>query len=603
MVIIMAHYSDDIISEVFAENDIVDYVSKYVKLKRVGRDYSGLCPFHREKSPSFHVSGEKQLFHCFGCGASGNLVQFVMRIESLDFVEALKLLAERAGIDLPETGANDYSHELKKKIYEMNKLSARFFYDCLTKTAEGKIGYTYFAERKITNRTIIAYGLGFAPDRRTALRDYLFKQGYADKDMLTAGLVIERDGKIIDKFRNRVMFPIIDLRGNIIGFGGRIMGGSELPGGFKLPKYLNTAETPVFNKGRNLFSLNLAKKETPYSIILVEGYMDVITVFQAGMPNVAATLGTALTDEQAKLLLKYCSEIIICYDSDEPGQKAAVRAIDIINTAGGRSRVIKLKGAKDPDEYIKANGAAKFAKAVSEALPSTAFRLKLLKSKYSLDSPEGKSMYVAGAAEALLTINDAVEVDAYINQISRETQVSRDAIYAEYKKRASKRNTVQKQYYRSGDTAYSQNGAAQEASAVIPDKSKKLMEAERKLIFLMAQNKKYIDEVREAFAPEDFSGEIHKKLVRIIFGARDNNSLIEPSVIMNEFTGGEINYVSNIFYSMEEYADNTEALDELIKSIKLEKLAEQMETEKDPAKLSGLINEINRLKGEWNRLT
>lgn len=594
----MAHYSDDIISEVFAENDIVDYVSKYVKLKRVGRDYSGLCPFHREKSPSFHVSGEKQLFHCFGCGASGNLVQFVMRMESLDFVEALKLLAERAGIDLPENGTNDYSHELKKKIYEMNKLSARFFYNNLTKTADGKIGYTYFTERKITNKTIIAYGLGFALDSRRALHDYLSEKGYSDKDMLTAGLVIERDGKIIDKFRNRVMFPIIDLRGNIIGFGGRIMGAAEMPGGFKLPKYLNSSETPVFNKGRNLFSLNLAKKATPYSIILVEGYMDVITVFQAGIPNVVATLGTALTDEQAKLLLKYCSEIIICYDSDEPGQKAAVRAIDIINTAGGRSRVLKLKGAKDPDEYIKANGAAKFSKAVSEALPSTAFRLNLLKSKYSLDSPEGKSMYVAGAAEALLTIGDAVEVDAYINQISKETQVSKDAVYAEYKKRAKKKNSEQRQYRQNESAAYPQNTAAQDTAAVIPDKSKKLMAAERKLIFLMAQNKKYIDEVRETFTPEDFSGEIHQKLARIIFGARDNNNLIEPSVIMNEFTGGEINYVSNVFYNMEEYSDNTEALDELIKSIKLEKLAERIETEKDPMKLSGLFNEMNRLKTE-----
>ncbi len=595
----MAYYSDDIISEVFAENDIVDYVSKYVKLKRVGRDYSGLCPFHREKSPSFHVSGEKQLFHCFGCGASGNLVQFVMRMESLDFVEALKLLAERAGIDLPENGANDHSHELKKKIYEMNKLSARFFYNNLTKTAEGKIGYTYFTERKITNKTIVTYGLGFACDSRTALHDYLSEKGYSDKDMLTAGLVIERDGKIMDKFRNRVMFPIIDLRGNIIGFGGRIMGQSETPGGFKLPKYLNSAETPVFNKGRNLFSLNLAKKASPHSIILVEGYMDVITVFQAGIPNVAATLGTALTDDQAKLLLKYCSEIIICYDSDEPGQKAAVRAIDIINAAGGRSRVIKLKGAKDPDEYIKANGAAMFAKAVSEALPSTMFRLNILKSKYSLDSPEGKSMYVAGAAEALLSIGDAVEVDAYINQISKETQVNRDAVYSEYKKRASKMNTVQRQQNYSEDNGgYRQSKAARESSAVIPDKSKKLMAAEKKLIFLMAQNKKYIDEVRKSFSPEDFSGEIHQKLVRIMFQARDNNTLIEPSVIMNEFTGDEINYVSGIFYNMEEYSDNSEALGELIKSIKLEKLTEQIENEKDTAKIGSLIMEMNRLKTE-----
>ena len=261
--------------------------------------------------------------------------------------------------------------------------------------------------------------------------------------------------------------------------------------------------------------------------------------------------------------------------------------------------MIKLKGAKDPDEYIKANGAAMFAKAVSEALPSTMFRLNILKSKYSLDSPEGKSMYVAGAAEALLSIGDAVEVDAYINQISKETQVNRDAVYSEYKKRASKMNTVQRQQNYSEDNGiYRQSEAARESSAVIPDKSKKLMAAEKKLIFLMAQNKKYIDEVRKSFSPEDFSGEIHQKLVRIMFQARDNNTLIEPSVIMNEFTGDEINYVSGIFYNMEEYSDNSEALGELIKSIKLEKLTEQIENEKDTAKIGSLIMEMNRLKTE-----
>ena len=592
----MPYYPDDVVNEVFAENDIVDYVSQYVRLKRVGRDYSGLCPFHREKSPSFHVSGEKQLFHCFGCGASGNLVQFVMRVEGLDFVEALKLLAERAGIALPEEGgADDNSHALKKKIYEMNKISARFFYDTLTKSPEGKIGYAYFTERKITQKTIITYGLGFARDSYTALHDFLLQKGYTDKEMLTAGLVVERDGKIYDKFRNRVMFPIIDLRGNIIGFGGRIMGQSETPSGFKLPKYLNSAETPVFNKGRNLFSLNIAKKSSPFSIILVEGYMDVITVCQAGIPNVVATLGTALTEAQAKLLLKYCSEIIICYDSDEAGQKAAIRAIDIINAAGGRSRVIKLKGAKDPDEYIKANGSAMFLQAVSEAKASTEFRLDILKTKYSLDTPEGKAMYVAQAAEALLSITDAVEVDAYINRISGETQVNKDAVYSEYRKRLSNSKTGEGSRHINREIS-SPQGENVHAAAALPDKSKKLIAAEKKLIYLMSRNKKYIDTVRENFNIEDFSGEIHQKLVRIIFEARDNNTLIEPSIVLNEFADSEINYVSEIFYNMEEYADNNAALFELINNIKLEKLSEKIESEKDPMVLSRLVMEMQELR-------
>ncbi|MBR3791921.1 MAG: DNA primase, partial [Clostridia bacterium] len=337
----MPYYPDEIVNDIFAENDIVDYVSKYVNLKKTGRDYSGLCPFHREKSPSFHVSSEKQLFHCFGCGASGNLVQFVMRTEGLDFVEAIKLLADRAGIQLPEdNGQNNIeSGSLKKKIYEMNKLAARFFYENLTKHPEGKTALAYFQERKISKKTIISYGLGFARDNYTALHDYLLTQGYTKDEMLSAGLVVLREDKLYDKFRNRVMFPIIDLRGNIIGFGGRIMGDATTPNGFKLPKYLNTAETPVFNKGKNLFSLNLAKKSSPVSIVLVEGYMDVISVFQSGITNVVATLGTALTENQAKLLMKYCNEILICYDSDEAGQKATIRAIEIINSVGGRSKV------------------------------------------------------------------------------------------------------------------------------------------------------------------------------------------------------------------------------------------------------------------------
>ena len=591
----MPYYPDEVVNEVFSENDIVDYVSQYVRLKRVGRDYSGLCPFHREKSPSFHVSGEKQLFHCFGCGASGNLVQFVMRMEGLDFVEALKLLAERAGIALPEAGkANDNSHEIKKKVYEMNKISARFFYDTLTKSAEGKIGYAYFAERKISQKTIVTYGLGFARDSYTALHDFLKEKGYTDKEMLTAGLVVERDGKIYDKFRNRVMFPIIDLRGNVIGFGGRIMGESETPSGIKLPKYLNSAETPVFNKGRNLFSLNLAKKSSPFLIILVEGYMDVITVYQAGIPNVVATLGTALTEAQAKLLLKYCNEILICYDSDEAGQKATIRAIEIINAAGGRSRVIKLKGAKDPDEYIKANGSAMFLQAIAQAKASTEFRMDILKKKYSLDSPEGKAMYVAEATETWLSITDAVEVDAYINRISIDTQVNKDAVYSEYRKKMVKKSGENRQY--ANKETVNPKAEGTQMGAALPDKSKKLIAAEKKLICLMAQNKKYIDTVKENFTIEDFSAGIHQKLVRIIFEARENNILIEPSIVLNEFADNEINYVSDIFYNMEEYADDNAALCELINSIKLEKLSEKIETEKDPIILSRLVMEMQELR-------
>ncbi len=583
----MPYYPDDVVNEVFMQNDIVDYVSRYVKLKRVGRDYSGLCPFHKEKSPSFHVSGEKQLFHCFGCGASGNLVQFVMRAEGLDFVEALKLLAERAGIELPEAGEpTGQAQQIRKKTYEMNKIAARFFYDTLTKTEGGKIGLAYFKERQISKASITAYGLGFAPDGYTSLLEHLIKQGYTKEDALSSGLCIEREGKIFDKFRNRIMFPIIDLRGNVIGFSGRIMGSGETASGFKLPKYLNSAETAVFNKGKNLYSLNIAKKSNPFSIILVEGNIDVVSVYQVGIPNVVATLGTALTENQAKLLLKYCNEILICYDTDEPGQKAAIRAIEVINSVGGRSRVIKLKDAKDPDEYIKKKGAGSFLKAVSDAVASTQYRLDILRTQYNLDSPEGKAMYVCEACEALKSIGDAVEVDAYINKIATQTQVNRDAIISEYRKKLAKQSNEEKEYEK---RAVRGEKDAPSAVELGNEASKKLVNSEKKLIFLMAQNKKYIDIVRENFQIEDFCGEIHKKLARIIFEARDNNTLIEPSIILNEFTGSEINYVSDIFYNLEEYKDNNKTLEELIKNIKLEKIEELIRGETDTLKISKLV--------------
>jgi len=589
----MPYYPDDVVNEVFMQNDIVDYVSRFVKLKRVGRDYSGLCPFHKEKSPSFHVSGEKQLFHCFGCGAGGDLVQFVMRAEGLDFVEALKLLAERAGIELPEAGqASDESQQIRKKTYEMNKIAARFFYDTLTKTESGKIALAYFNERKISKASITAYGLGFAPDGYTSLLEHLLKKGYTKEEALLSGLCIEREGKIYDKFRNRIMFPIIDLRGNVIGFSGRIMGSGETASGFKLPKYLNSAETAVFNKGKNLYSLNIAKKTNPFSIILVEGNIDVVSVYQAGISNVVATLGTALTENQAKLLLKYCNEILICYDTDEPGQKAAIRAIEVINSVGGRSRVIKLKDAKDPDEYIKKKGASSFLKAVSDAVASTQYRLDILRTQYNLDSPEGKAMFVSEACDALKTISDAVEVDAYINKIATETQVNRDAIISEYRKKMAKQSNEENEYEK---RAVANQKNSPSALTLENEATKKLVNSEKKLIFLMAQNKKYIDIVKENFEAEEFCSEIHKKLARIIFEARDNNTLIEPSIILNEFTGSDINYVSDIFYNLEEYKDNNKTLEELIKNIKLEKIEEQIRGETDTQKISELVLQRQRL--------
>ena len=587
----MPRYSEDIINEVFAENDIVDVVSQYVHLKRAGKDYSGLCPFHGEKSPSFHVNREKQLFHCFGCGAGGNLVQFVMKIEGLDFVEALKLLADRAGIILPEDNgvADDIIHEKKQKIYKMNKFSARFFYKNLVKENSGREALAYFRERKISARTITAYGLGYAPNERTALTEALIKEGYKKEEIIEAGLATEREGRMSDKFRNRVMFPIIDLRGNVIGFGGRIMGQAKEINGFKIPKYLNSPETPVFNKGRNLFSLNFAKNEGSGRIILVEGYMDVISVYQAGVTNIAATLGTAITPDQAKLLLRYCSEILLCYDSDEAGEKATIRAIDVINGVGGKARIIRLKGAKDPDEYIKKNGVGAFKAALDTAIPSTEYRISKIRRQFDTDTAQGKAEFVTSAAESLLNIQNDIEVDAYIKKMSEETGIRADAIYSEYNKKKKGANMRTEREGELRRTAFTKTDPEKAEIPVRPPK------AEALILNLMVKNKKYVDIVKEHFAPEDFSSAVSKKLMEIIYNMRSENKPLEPAVILSEFSGDEATAAAGVFYESEVYSDDEKALRDLIVDLKKDRLNKQIAKTTDPIKLKGLIEELKNL--------
>ncbi len=595
----MPYYSDDVVNEVFSENDIVDYVSQYVALKKSGRDYSGLCPFHREKSPSFHVSQDKQLFHCFGCGASGNLVQFVMRMESLDFVEALKVLADRAGIVLPEnsSAADSRQYEKKQLIYKMNKTAARFFYDTLTKSPQSEEARQYFFSRKISAQTIISYGLGYAPNSYDALFGHLTKNGYKPADIVEAGLASQRDGKFYDKFRNRVIFPILDLRGNVIGFGGRIISDAAEHNGFKPPKYLNSSETPVFSKGKNLFSLNLAKREKVTEMILAEGYMDVISVYQAGIKNIVATLGTALTEQQAKLLLKYCSEIVLCYDSDEAGQKAILRAIDIINGVGGKSRVVRMSGAKDPDEYIKANGVEMFRQAVKKALPSTEFKLMLIKNQHDLTSTDGKIKFVNAAAESLAALKDTVEIDAYIKKISEETQVSADAIYSAYKKssvKLSNQHSYKKPY--PSVAAVRKNVSDDSGKTVYTDK---LLKAERRLLNLIAQYKKLFKLTQARMSPDDFSTDIHKQLAKLIYSQWQSGNEPEPAKLFLNFTGEQVKEVSSVFYNMEIYDNEEQTVTELIGTIKREKLQIRISNEKDPTKLRELLQQLTKLGEEF----
>lgn len=589
--------NDELITEVCMQSDIVDYVSRYSTLKKAGRDYMGLCPFHNEKTPSFHVNREKQLFHCFGCGASGNLPQFVMRTENLDFIEAIRLMAEKVGIDISDDDAyDDKTHSTRKTISVMNKIAARFFYEKLKDEKQGEEARRYFLNRKITPQTIIKFGLGYAPSTKTALVDYLKAQGYTTEQMIMASLAVERKGVVVDKFRDRVMFPIIDVRGNIIGFGGRIMHNQKEINGYKIPKYLNSSDTPLFDKGKNLFSLNLAKNAKATELILCEGYMDVISVYQAGIINTVATLGTAITENQAKLMLRYAKEIVICYDSDEAGKKAALKAIDIITAAGGRARVIKLRDAKDPDEYIKMYGAASFKSAIKNALPSTEFKISLIKTEFDTTTTDGKIRFVSAVSDILVSVKDAVEVDAYIKKIADEMDISKDAIYSEYRKKISPNSAKYNDLKRKNSIKRDIN--TDNSKELV---SQKLIECQKRILGLIVSSKKLYLRVKDKIKVDEYATASYRRLAKAIYDCYEKDDGIpEESMLLNQFSGDEnaIREITAVFYNMEVYDADEEALNELILSMELERVILQINNETDPVKLNELIKKRTQMENK-----
>ena len=589
----MPRIPEDIIREVNDASDIVEYVSRYVQLKKTGKDYSGLCPFHHEKSPSFHVSADKQLFHCFGCGASGNLVQFVMRTENLDFVDAIKVMADRAGISIPEeAGESDEQHSRRQRILQMNRMAARFYFDCLKDKRIGSEAQKYFAQRGISWKTVTTYGLGYAPGGRNVLLTHMKEKGFSYEQCVEAGLAVERENQgkkvIMDKFRGRVIFPIIDVRGNVIAFGGRVTHNNKEINGFKIPKYLNSADTAVFDKGKNLFSLNLAKDVKSSNddfLILCEGYMDVISTYQAGFYNAVATLGTAITENQAKLMLRYAHEIIICYDMDEAGRKAALRAIDIINAQKGKSKVIKLRGAKDPDEYINKYGVDAFRDALNKAMPSTEFKLSLIKGKYDTSTTEGKIKFVNEAAAALVGISDAVEVDAYIRRLADENEISADAVYQALRARTEGEKGRRAPIMRT----YGNKNATEEGERI----PTALVSAERRLLSLIASKKNLYKIAKEYVKPEELSTDIHRRLAEIIYRSYDEGSYIDIPMILNEFADNpeKANVASAVFYNVEIYESQVKAVKDLIRKIKLEKINLALSREGNPSEFNRLVKE------------
>lgn len=588
----MPYYSDEVINEVFSSVDIVDFVSQYVQLKKNGRDYSGLCPFHKEKSPSFHVNSDKQLFHCFGCGASGNTAQFIMKMERLDFVEALKLMAERAGIDLPEQNHNNAFYEKKQRFLDMNKTAARFFYDNLVKNPDSAQAREYLANRMISPKTITAYGLGFAPAGWTSLLDFLKEKGFSEDEICENSLAVSRDGKIYDKFRRRVIFPIIDLRGHVIGFGGRIIENTVSKNGFKPPKYLNSSETVCFSKGNNLFSLNLAKNAQSENMILSEGYMDVISVYQAGIHNIVATLGTALTENQAKLLMKYCHKILICYDSDEAGTAATKRAINIINSVGGRSGVINLGDVKDPDEFIKKYGRTAFIKAINDALPSTEYSLNKIAVKYDTNNTEDKIKFINEAAESLSSIKDDIEIDAYVKNISDKTDISRDAIYSAIRRNSENKVQIHKNAVNiPSEGVYTDN----KTNAV----NNKITEAEKLLLSVIYKNRHMSKFAEDHLPAKSYSLPLTQKLAEMIYSSWNGKKQPDPAIMITHFDDSQTDAASAIFYNMHVFDNEEITVKELIKTILTEQIQIKINKENDPYKINELIKEKKRLGEEF----
>lgn len=495
-------FSDSFLQELKYRSDMATVAQRYVNLRKSGRGYVGLCPFHNEKTPSFYVFEDTQSFYCFGCGAGGDVITFIRQIENLDYVDAVKFLAAQCGLEVPEEAADDSTARLRKRILEMNRAAARFFYACL-KSPEGAPGRRYFKKRQLLPSTITSFGLGYAPAKWDALKNHLKSLGYTEKEMQAASLIVVRDGHSYDKFRDRVMFPIIDLQGNVIAFGGRVLGDGE-------PKYLNSSDTPVFKKSRGLYALNFAKSNADGTLILCEGYMDVIALHQAGFKNAVATLGTALTPEQSRLMSRYAKEVIVSYDSDAAGQKAAQRAIGLLTSAGLNVRVLHIEGGKDPDEFIKTHGADKFKMLLKKSGSHIDYQIQKAKSKYDLNIPEQKIEFIKEAEEILSTVESAVQREVYAGKLAQELDITKDTFLAEINRFAARKKARERKTEIRNELA-DLRGLK---DRINPQKGRylKAANAEETLIVLLYKNPDFQKDIDKIIKPEDFLTEFNRRV-------------------------------------------------------------------------------------------
>lgn len=554
-------FPDSFLQELKLRNDITEIASSYVNLKRHGRNMVGLCPFHGEKTPSFNIYTENGSFYCFGCGAGGDVITFIMKIENLDYVEAVKFLAQRAGMEMPENTYDDSMSKLRMRIYEANREAARFFHSTLI-SPRGQSGLNYLRGRALSDRTIRHFGLGFADDDWNSLCNHLKNKSFSEYEILSANLAFKnRSGNgIHDRFVNRVMFPIIDLRGNVIAFGGRIMTDEK-------PKYLNTSDTPVFKKSENLFSLNNAKSSDTRTLILCEGYMDVIALNQAGFTNAVATLGTALTNEQAVLMKRYADEVIICYDADGAGQKATARAIQILRNAGLPIKILTVPSGKDPDEFIRSkgeNGPAAFKLLIDKCGNDVEYRLMKLRENYNLTTTDGKVAFLNDAVKIVASIESPIERDVFASKLCAELEIDKNAFndqIAKIKRRGRRENikkeTRQIQYELNG-----QNDKINKEHYKKPRSSS----AEEALLVYLINNPDYANSISERVTPDKFSNSLIKRYYEYVLGKIKSG--YEPlTSVASDFNSDEVSYLYKLISTTIPAASTREAVEEYIKVI------------------------------------
>ena len=556
----MVRYSEELIDEIRNSNDIVDIISQYVILKRSGRNFFGLCPFYKEKTPSFSVSPDKQIFHCFGCGAGGNVIHFISKIENVDFKESLEILADRAGIKLPtlENNVDSKRLELKEKVYEINKLVAMYYHETLYKP-QAKPAQEYVKKRKLDNKALKEFCIGYA-ENANVLYKLLKEKGFTEEEILASDLVIKKGNNYVDRFKNRLIFPIQDIRNRFIAFGGRVLDNS-------LPKYINSPENIVYSKARNLYGLNVAKNTKTRKLIIVEGYMDTVSLHQRGIDNVVASCGTALTEAQGRLLRKYAEKVIISYDSDSAGQAATLRGLEILNNLGCDIRILQMEGAKDPDEYVIKYGNGRFNDLVENAISLVEFKIKVLKKGLNIENTNDKIKFMNEIAKILGGVDNKIEQEIYIDKISSDYNISKEAIYAQINKNEYSNNKGAKILESS---SIRKPTIKRQEKEINPELEKR----ENIIISLLIDGGEEVyNKIKDIINPNDFKSEANQKIMRRLYEEFEKgNSNINSLVDMFADDEQVVNALTGIMADDYEIEDNKKALDDVINNYQKEKL-------------------------------